>query len=148
MVEAVTQGKPLGQMALKFDLSQRPIVGEPLEVTIALLPRVAANPVTVAVSAGEGLQVDAGAGQFDLASVDPTQVYREVVTVTPSAEGVQFLTFKVAFRHDEVTDIQEFAVPVIVAAAAAAPATPDKPTSSVDATPKPPASGMASTGKF
>ena len=41
MVEAASQGKSQAPVTLKFDLLQRPTVGQPLEVALALLPQIA-----------------------------------------------------------------------------------------------------------
>src|SRR5208282_6248542 len=43
MVEAASQGKSQAPVALKFDLLQRPTVGQPLQVELALLPQIAAE---------------------------------------------------------------------------------------------------------
>ena len=66
-----------------------------------------------------GLQVAAGEGQVEIASVEPGQVYRHKITVTPTQEGVLSVTLNVSLKHDEVTDSRVFSMPIIVAAAPA-----------------------------
>ena len=125
MVEATTQGKSQAPVGLKFDLLQRPVQGEPLEIAIALLPREPAGPATVEVSGPESLQVPAGENKFEFASVEPEQVYRRSIRLTPTAEGVFLLTLTVNLNHDQLADTRIFTVPLIVAAAArSAPASP------------------------
>ena len=116
MVEAVSQGKSQAEVALKFDLLQRPTVGQPLEIAIALLPQMHASPVTIAVTGGSGLQVAPGDDQIEIPSVEPTQVYRHSIKVTPTEEGVLFVSLNVSLKHDEVSDSRVFSVPIIVAA--------------------------------
>jgi hypothetical protein len=119
MVEAVGQGKSQAPVTLKFDLLQKPTVGQPLEIAIALLPQISAGPAGVAVSAAEGLQVAESDGQIDIPAVEPGQVYRHSIKVTPTQEGVLSITFRVSLRHDEMTDSRVFSVPVIVGSAQA-----------------------------
>jgi hypothetical protein len=77
------------------------------------------------VSGSEGLQPAPGNAVVDVGAVDPAEAYRVTVTVTPTAEGVQFLAVEVDLKHDDVTDTRSFSIPVIVQGApetAAAPA--------------------------
>lgn len=135
MVEAATQGKSQAPVGLKFDLLRRPVQGEPLEIAVALLPREPADPATVELSAPEGLQVPAADSKFEFASVEPDQVYRRSIRLTPTAEGVFLLTLTVNLKHDQMADTRVFSVPIIVAGSAAA-----APASSGNPPPTPPAS--------
>jgi hypothetical protein len=122
MVEAVTQGKSQAPVNMKFDLPKRPMEGQPVEVVIALLPQIASSQVTVDVGASEGLRLAAGDNEFEFAAVDPTQVYRHSIQVTPAAEGVYLLSLNVTLKRDLLDDTRVFSVPIIVAAAVDAPA--------------------------
>ncbi len=122
MVEAASQGKSQAPVALKFNLLQRPTVGQPLQIALALLPRIHADAADIDVAGSDSLQLTAGDSRVEIASVEPAQVYRHQITVTPTAEGVQLLSLKVSLKHDEMTESREFAVPLIVAAAPAAAA--------------------------
>jgi len=123
MVEAATQGKSLAPVALKFDLSQRPVQGQPLELAIALMPQIAAGPATIEVSGAEGLKLADGASPIEFPEVEAEQVYRHSIKLTPIAEGVHMLTLNVSLKHDQIADTRVFSVPLIVAApGAAAPA--------------------------
>jgi hypothetical protein len=116
MVEAASQGKSQTAVSLKFDLLQRPTVGQPLEIAIALLPQIHASPASIAVSSGGGLQLAPGDEQIEIPTVEPAQVYRHSIKVTPTEEGLQFLSLSVSLKHDEMTDSRGFSVPVIVSA--------------------------------
>jgi hypothetical protein len=116
MVEAATQGKSQAPVGLKFDVSRRPVQGEPLEISIALIPREAAEPATVDVIGPEGLEVPAEERRFEFASVEPSQVYRRSIRLTPTAEGVFLLTLTVNLKHDQLADTRVFSVPLIVTA--------------------------------
>jgi hypothetical protein len=120
MVEAVTQGKTQAPMDLKFDLLERPIPGEPLEVALALLPQTDARSATIAVTGSDGLTLDPGEGQFEFAAIEAAQVYRHRIIVTPSGEGLYLLTLTVSLQHDLTSDSRVFSVPILVGPAAAA----------------------------
>ena len=102
--------------AVKFDLPHPPMVGQPLEVVIAVMPQVAATSAEIEVTGSDGLQLGTGAQPATIPSVDATQVYRVNIPVTPSAEGVQFLGLVVSLKRDEVTESRSFSVPLIVVA--------------------------------
>jgi hypothetical protein len=123
MVEAVPQGKAQAPIGLKFDLLERPVQGQPLEVAIALLPQTAARSATVAVSGSDGLKIDAG--DFEFPAIEAAQVYRHSIKVTPTAEGFYLLTLSVSLQHDQTSDSRVFSVPILVGSAGAAdPALP------------------------
>jgi hypothetical protein len=134
MVEATTQGKSQAPVGLKFDVLRKPVQGEPVEIAIALLPRETAEPASVEVSAPESLQVPASESKFEFASVEPAQVYRRSIRLTPTAEGVFLLTLTVNLKHDQLAETRVFSVPVIVGATA-----PSAPASSGNPPPTPPA---------
>jgi hypothetical protein len=124
MVEAATLGKSQVPVALKFDLLRRPTVGQPLEIAIALIPQIPANPATIDVSGSDGLQIAPGEGRIEIPAVEPAQVYRHSVKITPTAEGVLLLSLTVGLKHDEMTETRMFAVPIIVEASSAPAAGP------------------------
>jgi hypothetical protein len=148
MVEAATQGKSQAPVGLKFDLLRRPVQGEPLEISIALLPREPAGSATVEVISPEGLPVAPEERKFEFDSLEAAQVYRRTIRLTPTGEGVFLLTLTVNLKRDQLADTRVFSVPVIVAAnalangagnSAQAPASPG-PASSGNPPPTPPGS--------
>jgi hypothetical protein len=114
MVEAASQGKSQLPVLLRFDLPQRPVVGQPLDINIAVMPQIDAGPADVQVMGGEGLTVAAGVNQFNWPAVETGQVYRQVVTVTPSTAGVLLLNLTISLKHDEMTESRVFSIPLIV----------------------------------
>ena len=112
MVLAASLGKSPAQVDVKFDLAQKPKVGQALDVNLALIAEAPANPATVQVSGADGLSVAPG-GAFDIASAEAGQVYKHTVSVTPETDGVQLLNVTVSLKHDEVTDTKVFTIPII-----------------------------------
>ena len=113
MVEAAVQGKSVLPAELKFDLPQRPKVGQSQEINLALIAQVPGNPATIQVSGADGLTVDPTASQLDIPATEAGEVYRHTVNITPTAEGVLLLGVKVSLKHDEVTDAKSFLIPII-----------------------------------
>ncbi|MDP9014175.1 MAG: hypothetical protein M3O41_16255 [Pseudomonadota bacterium] len=128
MVEAVTVGRSTVPVTVKFDLPQRPVVGQPLEVVLAVIPQTTAGSASLQVIGGDGLQLAPGMGPVEIPSIDPTQVYRARVMLTPTADGLQLLGLNISLKHDDTNEARSFSVPLIVAtsaeAAAAASANP------------------------
>jgi hypothetical protein len=114
MVEAASQGKSQLGVQLKFDVSQRPAVGQAVDINIAVLPQIDANGANILVTGGEGLTVAAGANQFDLPVIEAGQVYRESFKVSPTAAGVLLLNLTITLKHDEMTESRVFSIPLIV----------------------------------
>ena len=114
MVEAAAQGKSQLPVRLKFELKQRPVIGQPLDIDIAVMPQIDASAASVQVTGGDGLTVAPGAKQVDLPSMEVGQVYRQTVTVTAAADGVLLLGLTVSLKHDDVTDSRAFSIPLII----------------------------------
>ena len=117
MVQAVSQGKSQVPVTIKFDLLQRPAVGQTLDIDIAMLPQIAADQATVLVTGSDGLDVATDSRQIDFAAVEATQVYRHKISVTPTAAGVYFVEFAVTLAHDAISESRSFSAPIIVEAA-------------------------------
>ncbi|MEO7207745.1 MAG: hypothetical protein ABI356_06060 [Steroidobacteraceae bacterium] len=113
MVQAASQGKSTVPVELKFDIAQRPKVGQPLDINLALIAQIAASPATIQVNGADDVSVAASAHQFDIPSEEPGEVYRETVSVTPNAEGVVLLGVTVTLKHDEIIDQRFFSIPLI-----------------------------------
>jgi hypothetical protein len=113
MVEAASQGKSSVPVELKFDIAQRPKVGQPLDIDLALIAQIPASLATIQVSGADDVSVAPGAKQFDISSEEAGEVYKHTVNVTPNAEGVVLLGVTVLLKHDEVVDQRVFSIPII-----------------------------------
>jgi hypothetical protein len=114
MVEAASQGKSQLPVELKFDLLQRPTVGQPLDISVAVLPQIDASGADILVAAAEGLMIAPGENQFALSAVQAGEVYRQGIRVSPTMPGVLLLNLTVSLKHDEMTDSRVFSIPIIV----------------------------------
>ncbi len=114
MAAAPTIGKSLILADLKFELAERPKVGQVLEINLALIPKFDGGPATVKVSGSQGLDAAQDDSAFEVPEVVTGEVYRHTLHLTPTTDGVLLLNLIVSLSHDEVTDSQSFSVPVIV----------------------------------
>jgi hypothetical protein len=113
MVQAASQGKSQVPVELKYDITQRPKVGQPLDIDLALVAQIAASPASIQVIGADDVSVVPSPNQFDIPSEEAGEVYRETVHVTPNAEGVVLLGVTVLLKHDEIVDQRAFFVPII-----------------------------------
>jgi hypothetical protein len=111
MVEAAVQGKAQVPVLLKFDLAQKPIVGQTLDINLAVVPQIDASAAQIQVVGGDGLSVTAGT--IELPALEAGQVYRQSVKVSPTAEGVLLLNLTLSLKHDEMSESQAFSIPII-----------------------------------
>jgi len=114
MAAAPSVGKSVLPVEVKFELADRPKIGQMLEINLALVPQIAGGPATVQVSGDDGLDATQSDNQFEIAEVEAGEVYRHTVRMTPTADGVLLVNLTVSLKHDEVSDSQVFSVPVIV----------------------------------
>lgn len=113
MVQASAVGKSQVPVELKFDVAQRPKVGQPVEIDLALISQVSASPATIQVSGGDEVSVAAAAAQYEIPSEEAGEVYKHSLSVTPNAEGVVLVGVTVVLKHDELTDQRVFSIPII-----------------------------------
>ena len=114
MVEASSQGKSQLPVQLKFDLEERPMLGQALVINIAVLPQIDASPADISVLGGDGFTVAPGANKIEIPAVETGQVYRQSVTVTPTVDGVLVVNLSVSLRHDDLAESRTFSIPLIV----------------------------------
>jgi hypothetical protein len=114
MVEAASQGKSQLPIDLKFELPQRPTLGQALAVNVALVPQIDASAGAIEVAGGDGLSIAPGANRIDLPALESGHVYRHSVSVTPHAEGVLLLGLTLTLKHDEIVESRSFSIPLIV----------------------------------
>jgi hypothetical protein len=114
MVEAASQGKSQMPVQLKFDVLNRPALGQVLDIDVAVVPQIDASPAEIQIAGGDGLTVDASANLINLAAVEAGNVYRQRLKVIPTVEGVLVLSLTITMKHDDLTESRVFSIPLIV----------------------------------
>ena len=64
MVLASAVGKSQVPVELKFDIANKPKVGQPVEINLALISQVSATPATIQVSGADDVSVAPGGNQL------------------------------------------------------------------------------------
>jgi hypothetical protein len=113
MVDAPVQGKSQLPVQLKFELTQHPKMGQAVEINLALIAQIDGSPAIIKVTGGDGLTVPSEASEFNIPAAAAGEIYRQTVNVTPAAEGVLLLGVTVSLKHDELTDLKTFSIPLI-----------------------------------
>jgi len=129
MVSAVAANKPSAlPIQVKFELRDRPRVGQPVNLDLAIVPMSAAvDRVSGKVEGEEGLDIIDGA---DIAATDrPVEgaPIRQAVKVLPNQEGILSVHAVVAVDSGGQTSSEAYAIPLIVGAAGSgSPGVPGK----------------------
>src|SRR5258707_15242933 len=87
MVEAASQGKSQLPVELKFDLKQRPALGQALDIDIAVVPQIDGSPADIHVTGGDGLTVAPGPNPIDLLAVEAGRGGSPKGQKNPPADG-------------------------------------------------------------
>jgi hypothetical protein len=114
MAAAPTTGRAPLLADLKFELAERPKIGQVVEINLALVPKFDGGPATVLVSESDGLDAVQGDLPFEVPEVAAGEVYRHTLRLMPTVDGVLLAYLKVSLKHEEVTDSQLFSLPIIV----------------------------------
>jgi hypothetical protein len=114
MAAAPAVGKSQLPVDLKFEVTERPRIGQTLPINLALVPQIPGGPATVQLTDALGLDAAQGESQYDIPELRVGEVYRHTLNVTPTADGVLLVNLTVSLNHDEVSETKEFAVPIIV----------------------------------
>lgn len=133
-VSAVSPGKG-APVELKFALKQRPEVGKPVDLNIAVLPVTEIERLSATFQAGPGLQLQRG--QQMAASQRPPigEVLPHLITLVPERDGIFFVSAVVLADTAGVSLARTFSIPVI--AGEGQPQPPGEPAPKPSAEPPP-----------
>lgn len=119
MANAVVTGKTAAAVDLKYDVPVKPAVGEPFELELAFLPRLAADSLEVEVTGIPGLTlVSGGASRFAGVGAGDRHVMR--VLVRADSPGLYYVGVAAKMVTKVQADARTFSVPVAVGHAQAA----------------------------
>jgi len=116
---AVATGKVAAPVDLKYDVLAKPDVGQPFEIELALLPRLAADALEVEVTGIPGLTVvSGGASRFE--GVTAGERYVAKVLVQADSQGILYVNVVARMITQVQTEARTFSVPVVVGTVTAA----------------------------
>jgi hypothetical protein len=116
MVSAVSaSGKPGAPVELKFDISDKPVIGVPLEVTVAVVPRgTGIAQLRVVFQSNEAVEVQSGSEMPVQDRPADGVAVSHVVTVVPRRDGVFYLGAVALVDGAGGSVARSFAIPIIV----------------------------------
>jgi len=113
LANAVAVGKTAAAVDLKYDLAARPGLGQPFEVELVFVPRMAADALEVQASGMPGLVVAGGAdAKFDQVVADERYAAKVLLQVTEP--GVYYVGVTAKLINKVQTDSRTFSVPIVV----------------------------------
>lgn len=129
MVSAVSAGAAGPPVALKFALNQRPMVGEPIEVEVALIPVSELTRLFVRFQPSAGLTLVKGAESPQFERPKTGEPIHHTVTVMANVDGIYYITAAVVADAEDSSLTRTFSIPVIAGNGVTAPV---KPTAKAD----------------
>jgi hypothetical protein len=113
MVAAVSASKAGPPVALKFALHQRPMVGEPVDIEIALIPVTALERLFVRFQPSTGLTLVKGGESPQYENPVTGQALEHTLTVMASNDGIFYVTAAVVADAEDSSLTRTFSIPVI-----------------------------------
>jgi len=133
MVTAVSASKLGPPVALKFALHQRPMVGEPVDVEVAVIPTSPLVRLFVRFQPSTGLTLVKGGETPQYENPVAGEPLQHVVTVMANNDGIFYITAAVVADAENSSLTRTFSIPVIAGEGVTEPA--PKPTAQAVETP-------------
>jgi hypothetical protein len=113
MVSAVSPSTAPGAVELKFALGDRPQVGRPVDVEIAVLPKKELDRVAASFRAGAGLELRQGEQMAAIQNPEPGSAISHRITVVPQQDGIFFVSATVLADSPDASITRTFSIPII-----------------------------------
>jgi hypothetical protein len=124
LVSAVSGGGGDGPVGLKFQVTQRPVAGKPVVITLRVVANQPLEHLEARFHTDDGLDVTQG-GDFDPeGAMDAGSAVDHALTVVPTHDGVYTVMATVTTGSATGALSRSFVIPIVVASEA--PATPAK----------------------
>lgn len=127
MVSAVSSSKPTNDLQLKFELRNRPVVGQPVDVDLALIPGQDLERIYTTFQGSDGLDVTVGAKTDEIKRPPVGVPITYAITIVPQREGVFSVSAAVLADSSGSSVTRTFSVPVIAVSGMSPSAMADAP---------------------
>jgi hypothetical protein len=115
MVAAVSASKAGPKVELKFRVGQRPDVGQPVELDVALFPGLPApDSIAVKFQVPDGLDIAEGADWPQADKPAEGTPLRHTVKLVPRRDGIYALSAVVSVDYANLVATRTFSIPLIV----------------------------------
>jgi hypothetical protein len=121
MVSAVGAGKASTDIDLRFALRERPLVGEPVDIDVALVPGRDLDQLYATFSASDGLEVTKGGRMPQIEHPEPGAPISHTVTIVPQRDGIFVVSATVLADSPTNSVSHLFSIPVIAGAGISVP---------------------------
>jgi hypothetical protein len=135
MVAAVSSSGTRGPADLRFSLRARPVVGEPVEIELSMIPTVDVQRLFARFQVSEGLELVSGAETERFDDVAAGTEVTHMLTVIPREDGIFNVSAVVLTDTATESLARTYAIPII--AGAGVPERPAQATPPAAATPAP-----------
>lgn len=113
LANAVTVGKAGAAVSLRYDLSAKPIAGQPFEIELVLVSRVDADTLDVEAHGMPGLDVAVvGSAQFQ--PVAAGEKYQVKLLLQPMVDGIYYVGVNATLQTKVQSSARAYSVPVVV----------------------------------
>jgi hypothetical protein len=109
---SATRGDP-GLVDLRFKVTKRPAVGEPVEIELALIPTVELEMLFARFQAAEGLQIVSGAETEHFEHPARGETVSHKLIVSAKTDGIFYVTAVVLADSDKNSVARTFSFPLI-----------------------------------
>lgn len=120
MANAVGTGKPGAPVSLKYDLLSKPVVGQPVEVDLAIVPTAPIALLKTSVTGMEGLSLGGTESITDVENPSFDEPTRFRFTVTPNENGMFYVTVMLSVTSTGAEQFRSFSIPLVVGTTATA----------------------------
>lgn len=128
MARAVPIGGATAPVNIKYEILNKPVVGSPIEIDLAVIPTQVADSITVTYAGSSGLTLSADAAP-PIGVVKTGQAERLKISAQAQQDTVFYVTVTATVYIAGTTSVRAFAIPLIVS----------KPGSTAEPTPPAPA---------
>jgi len=121
MAHAVTMGSSSVPVDLKYEILSKPLVGSPIEIELAVVPKVGADSMSVAYVASPGLTLSTDSAPA-IEAVKAGKIERVKFSAVAHEATVFYVTVTATIYTAGSSSARNFAIPIIVSATAQAEA--------------------------
>lgn len=113
MVAAVATSKTDSRVIVKFALRQKPQVGQPTEIDLALIPQMPLDRVVESFYAEDGVALREGADTITLDRPEPGTPVIHTLTVVPQRDGIFYVNATVLADSEAESVARIYSIPLI-----------------------------------
>jgi hypothetical protein len=113
MVSAPAVSKQPGQVELKFAVAQKPEVGHPVDIRLALIPAPGVERMVATFAGSDGLELRSGGATPAYEKPEGGAAISHTLTVVPNADGIFYVTATVTTDSETSSLSRMFSIPLI-----------------------------------